>query len=76
MKNCLKYRSFLVAEKIMNSEFIFNLPKLKIHSLTYFTGAVKNLFGTIHGLEKSRWHVKTKTEKEFIKLKSKLLIID
>lgn len=65
-ENGFKYKSFYVAEAIVNSDFIFNLPKMKTHSLTYFTGAVKNLFGTIHGLEKSKWHVKTENEKEFM----------
>jgi len=65
-ENGVKYKSFHVAEDIINSDFIFNLPKLKTHSLTYYTGAVKNLFGTIHGLEKSKWHVKTEKESEFI----------
>ena len=64
--NGKKYKSFHVAEDIVSSDFIFNLPKLKTHSLTYFTGAVKNLFGTIHGLNKSKWHVKTESEAEFI----------
>lgn len=62
----IKYKYFHVAEDIVHSDFIFNLPKLKTHSLTYFTGAVKNLFGTINGLEKSKWHVKTETENEFM----------
>jgi len=65
-ENGKKYKYFHVAEDIVNSDFIFNLPKMKTHSLTYFTGAVKNLFGTIHGLEKSKWHVKTENEKEFM----------
>jgi uncharacterized protein (DUF362 family)/Pyruvate/2-oxoacid:ferredoxin oxidoreductase delta subunit len=65
-ENGRKYKYFHVAEDIVNADFIFNLPKLKTHSLTYFTGAVKNLFGTIHGLEKSKWHVKTESESEFM----------
>jgi len=65
-ENGVKYKSFNVAEDIVTSDFIFNLPKLKTHSLTYFTGAVKNLFGTIHGLEKSKWHFKTENEREFM----------
>ncbi len=65
-ENAKKYKSFHVAEDIVKADFIFNLPKLKTHTLTYFTGAVKNLFGTIHGLEKSKWHVKTESEQEFI----------
>jgi uncharacterized protein (DUF362 family)/Pyruvate/2-oxoacid:ferredoxin oxidoreductase delta subunit len=60
------YKSFNVAEDIISSDFIFNLPKLKTHSLTYFTGAVKNFFGLIHGLEKTKWHVKTETQQGFI----------
>jgi uncharacterized protein (DUF362 family)/Pyruvate/2-oxoacid:ferredoxin oxidoreductase delta subunit len=64
-ENAAKYKSFHVADDIIKSDYIINLPKLKTHSLTYFTGAVKNLFGTIHGLEKSKWHVKTENEKEF-----------
>ncbi len=64
--NGVKYKSFHVAEDIVNADFIFNLPKLKTHSLTYFTGAVKNLFGTIHGLEKSKWHIKADSAGEFI----------
>ncbi|MBS3816364.1 MAG: DUF362 domain-containing protein [Candidatus Thermoplasmatota archaeon] len=35
---------------------IINLPKLKTHSLTVFTGAVKNLFGIVHGLTKAANH--------------------
>ncbi len=62
----VKYRSFHVAEDLVSCDLIFSLPKLKTHSLTYFTGAVKNLFGSIHGLEKSKWHLKTETENEFI----------
>lgn len=64
--NAIRYKLFHVAEDIVKADFIFNLPKLKTHSLTYFTGAVKNLFGTIHGLEKSRWHIKTENAVEFI----------
>ncbi|PKL17679.1 MAG: hypothetical protein CVV49_09815 [Spirochaetae bacterium HGW-Spirochaetae-5] len=46
-ENGKKYKYFHVAEDIVNSDFIINLPKMKTHSLTYFTGAVKNLFGEI-----------------------------
>ncbi len=59
------YRVFHLAEDFVNADFIFNLPKLKTHGLTYFTGAVKNLFGTIHGLEKSKWHFRANTPEKF-----------
>lgn len=62
----VKYKYFHVAEDLVKADYIFNLPKLKTHSLTYFTGAVKNLFGSIHGLEKSKWHVRATSAPEFI----------
>ncbi len=35
----------------LESDYILNLPKLKTHSFTIFTGAIKNMFGLIpHGL--------------------------
>lgn len=62
----IKYKNFHVAEDLVKADYIFNLPKLKTHSLTYFTGAVKNLFGSIHGLDKSKWHVRASNAPEFI----------
>lgn len=62
----INYKYFHVAEDLVKADYIFNLPKLKTHSLTYFTGAVKNLFGSIHGLEKSKWHIRASSSPEFI----------
>lgn len=40
-----------VARPVLESDAIVNLPKLKTHSFTIFTGAVKNIYGVIpHGL--------------------------
>ncbi|UCC39106.1 MAG: DUF362 domain-containing protein [Candidatus Aminicenantes bacterium] len=37
---------------ILGADYILNLPKLKTHSFTMYTGAVKNMFGIIpHGLK-------------------------
>ncbi len=47
---------------------IINLPKLKTHSLTVFTGAVKNLFGLIHGLTKAANHGQFQQLDQFGKL--------
>ena len=61
----LKFKSFQVAEELSSCDMIINLPKLKTHGLTYYTGAVKNLFGTINGLEKSKWHFRANTKEDF-----------
>lgn len=36
-----------ISPLVLEADFILNLPKLKTHSFTVFTGAVKNLFGII-----------------------------
>ncbi len=40
-----------IARPVLEADAMVNLPKLKTHSFTVFTGAIKNLFGLIpHGL--------------------------
>jgi uncharacterized protein (DUF362 family)/Pyruvate/2-oxoacid:ferredoxin oxidoreductase delta subunit len=36
-----------IARPVLEADFVLNLPKLKTHSYTIFTGAVKNMFGFI-----------------------------
>lgn len=64
-KEYKRYKEFNVSREIVEADILVNLPKLKTHGLAYFTGAQKNLFGTIHGLEKAQWHVKSSTPSEF-----------
>ncbi len=46
---------FEVSEAI-KSDILINLPKLKTHTLTGLSAAVKNIFGVVPGLRKSRLH--------------------
>lgn len=40
-----------ISTLVLDSDTIINLPKLKTHSFTVFTGAIKNMYGIIpHGL--------------------------
>jgi uncharacterized protein (DUF362 family)/Pyruvate/2-oxoacid:ferredoxin oxidoreductase delta subunit len=52
------YRNIAVASAFFEADVIVNLPKLKTHGFTYISGAVKNLFGTMPGLSKSRMHMR------------------
>lgn len=45
-----------VIKTLFNVDTVINLPKMKTHNLTRITGAVKNYYGLIPGLEKARWH--------------------
>lgn len=64
-KEYKRYKDFNVSREIVEADILVNLPKLKTHGLAYFTGAQKNLFGTIYGLEKAQWHVKSSSPLEF-----------
>ena len=63
----LTYRDFEVgiSEAFFDVDFIVNLPKFKTHGLTYITCAVKNQFGAMPGLSKSRTHMRKPMAKEF-----------
>jgi uncharacterized protein (DUF362 family)/Pyruvate/2-oxoacid:ferredoxin oxidoreductase delta subunit len=49
------YKLF-VARPVLEADVIINLPKLKTHSLTLLTGAVKNMFGVVPGFRKAEMH--------------------
>lgn len=49
-------KRFTFAKAVADAEVIVSLPKLKTHGMTYYTGAVKNLFGCVPGLLKPRFH--------------------
>jgi len=42
---------------VVQADLIVNLPKLKTHSLTNYTGAVKNLYGCLPGGIKGEGHI-------------------
>jgi uncharacterized protein (DUF362 family) len=43
---------------VTEADVVISVPKLKTHGLVRYTGAVKNLFGTIPGATKYGYHVK------------------
>ncbi|MBI9077379.1 MAG: DUF362 domain-containing protein [Desulfatibacillum sp.] len=53
-----QFKQLDIASAFFDADIIINLPKFKTHGLTYVTGAVKNMFGAIPGLAKSKMHVK------------------
>jgi uncharacterized protein (DUF362 family)/Pyruvate/2-oxoacid:ferredoxin oxidoreductase delta subunit len=60
-----RFKRFEISSAVFGADIILNLPKFKTHSLTYITGAVKNLFGLIYGLNKNQWHLKARSKEEF-----------
>jgi uncharacterized protein (DUF362 family)/Pyruvate/2-oxoacid:ferredoxin oxidoreductase delta subunit len=48
--------AFNVARPVKDADVIISVPKVKTHILTLLTGAVKNMYGTIPGFQKTALH--------------------
>jgi uncharacterized protein (DUF362 family)/Pyruvate/2-oxoacid:ferredoxin oxidoreductase delta subunit len=59
------YGSFTLGTAVVETDVLITLPKFKTHGLMMFTGAVKNLFGCIPGLEKAQYHLKVPDRDDF-----------
>jgi uncharacterized protein (DUF362 family)/NAD-dependent dihydropyrimidine dehydrogenase PreA subunit len=53
------YKKLKLAKAVTEADVIISLPKLKTHTLVYFTGAVKMLFGYVPGTMKTEYHLHT-----------------
>jgi len=49
-------KSYFIASAVAEADVVINVCKLKTHNLTLFTGAIKNMFGSIPGFKKSEYH--------------------
>jgi len=58
-------KKFILAKEPFTADLIINLPKLKTHVLTKYTGAVKNMFGCVPGGGKSEKHALAPNEDMF-----------
>jgi len=47
---------FTLATAVLEADAIITVPKVKTHVLTGLTGAMKNLYGTVPGLQKTSFH--------------------
>ncbi len=59
------YGSFTLARPVVDCDVLISVPKLKTHGFMMFTGAVKNLFGCIPGLEKATYHLRVPDRDDF-----------
>ncbi|OIO02632.1 hypothetical protein COY52_02960 [Candidatus Desantisbacteria bacterium CG_4_10_14_0_8_um_filter_48_22] len=61
----VKHGDFYVADTIFGMDAIIDLPKLKTHNLTLFTGCIKNMFGILPGFYKGEIHCKNPHPEDF-----------
>jgi len=56
---------YFVASPVLEADLVIDLPKLKTHVLTLYTGAVKNLYGVIPGTRKREPHLRAPGVRDF-----------
>lgn len=61
----LLYQHFNLGQAAVDADVLIDVPRLKTHGFMMMTGAVKNLFGCIPGLEKAQFHVKVPDRADF-----------
>lgn len=57
-----------IARPVLDADVVISLPKLKTHSAAVYTGAVKNMFGSVPGHRKSEYHRAAPKLKDFSRL--------
>lgn len=60
--------SFHIITPICEADYIINICKLKTHAMTGYSGGIKNLFGTIPGLEKPQLHYRFPDIEDFSRM--------
>ena len=58
-------KNFLLTDMARSADLIINCAKLKTHVYAAFSGAVKNLFGCVPGLEKAQYHFQVQNAEQF-----------
>lgn len=66
--NKFNLKKITISKIIKEVDFIINLPKLKTHSLTILTCAVKNMYGLVPGMTKSVYHKYAPHPKDFLEI--------
>lgn len=56
----------LIADEILGADVIINLPKAKTHVHTVITGAIKNMYGSVVGFSKVRYHLENCHIRDFV----------
>jgi uncharacterized protein (DUF362 family) len=61
-------RDYYLAPPVLEADLVINLPKLKTHVFTLFSGGVKNLFGAVTGTCKRDLHYEAPGVEDFSRI--------
>ncbi len=64
-EGCHLVQEFNLLQPVLEADFIVNVAKLKTHVMTGMSCAVKNLFGTVPGLQKAEFHMRFPEKETF-----------
>ncbi|MDI6786531.1 MAG: DUF362 domain-containing protein [bacterium] len=59
------FEKLFIAKQAFHADIIINLPKLKTHTNTILTGAIKNLLGLVPGFLKAEFHRRAHRPSQF-----------
>lgn len=68
-------RCFNIITPVMEADYIINMPKLKTHGMMTLSGAVKNMFGAIPGLQKPEMHYRWPDINDFANMLIELTLL-
>lgn len=60
--------SFVIANEVLEADGVINICKMKTHALERITGAVKNMYGCVYGLNKAKGHTLYPTADSFARM--------
>lgn len=58
-------KSFPIIRPILDADVVITVPKLKTHMMTFYSGAVKNMFGAVPGVYKAEYHFSLPSKEDF-----------
>ena len=61
-------RSFMLASDVLEADALISVCKMKTHALEYITGAVKNQYGCVQGLNKAKGHTAYPSQESFARM--------
>ncbi len=66
--NNRRMKFYNISRIALEADIVINLPKLKTHNLTLYTGAIKNMFGIVPGFHKAQFHINAIRPKDLASL--------
>ena len=58
-------KSFPIIRPVLDADVVITVPKLKTHMMTFYSGAVKNMFGAVPGVYKAEYHFSLPNKEDF-----------